>query len=125
MANKMHVKKGDIVVVISGKDRNRENEKKGIIKKGKILKVYPENMTVLVEGINMCKKHKKPRGNQYQQGGIIHQEAPISSSKVKVICSSCGVPTRIRREVLANGDKVRVCVKCNAQISTVEKAEKK
>lgn len=111
---KIHVKKGDNVIIINGKDKG---------KKGKILKVYPDDMKVLVEGINMCTKHKKPRG-QYQQGGIIRQESPISSSKVKVICSSCGKPTRVKKDTLANGDKARACVKCDAQISVIEKNEK-
>jgi large subunit ribosomal protein L24 len=107
----MHVKKGDTVVVINGEDKN---------KKGKILKVYPDNMTVLVEGVNRRTKHKKPRG-QYQQGGIIHQESPINSSKVMVFCSECNRGVRIKKEFLDNGNKVRACIKCGAEISTIEK----
>ncbi|MEN8907018.1 MAG: 50S ribosomal protein L24 [Clostridiales bacterium] len=114
MANKVHVKKGDNVMIINGKDKG---------KKGKILKVYPDNSTVLVEGINMATKHKKPRSQQ-QQGGIIRQELPVSSSKVKIVCNSCGKPTRTRKEVLANKEKARVCVKCEAQISIVENKAK-
>ena len=102
MKNKVHVKKGDTVIVINGKD---------IGKKGKDLQVNPQDGTVLVEGVNMTTKHRKPR-SQYQQGGIIHQESPINSSKVMLVCPKCGKPTRIRRRVLENGEKDRACKKC-------------
>lgn len=100
--NKVHVKKGDTVVVLSGKDKN---------KKGKILQVLASEGRVLVEGVNMATKHTKP-GKKVKQGGIIHQEAPIYSSKVAVYCSNCGSGRRVRHEILNNGTKVRKCVKC-------------
>jgi len=98
----MHIKKGDIVVVLSGKDKG---------KKGKVLTVIPKKETVIVEGIAMATKHKKPR-RQGEAGGIIHQEAAIRACKVMHICKGCGRPTRIGRRVLESGEIVRVCKHC-------------
>ena len=100
---KMHIKKGDMVQVMSGVDKN---------KKGKVLEVIPSEGKVLVEGIAMATKHTKPR-KQGESGGIIKQESAIYASKVMHICSKCGKPTRIGRKILENGDKVRVCKNCN------------
>lgn len=100
--NKVHVKKGDMVVVLSGKDKD---------KKGKVLEVMASEGRVIVEGVNMATKHKKP-SKKVQQGGIIHQEAPFSSSKVAVYCPSCGTGRRFRKELLNDGTKVRKCAKC-------------
>ena len=99
---KMHVRTGDTVEVISGKDRG---------KKGKILSVNPDRRMVIVEGVSMAKKHKKPR-QMGQQGGIIEQETPIYASKVMAVCSKCSSPTRTGRKVLENGKRVRFCKKC-------------
>lgn len=110
MANKVHVKKGDTVIVLSGKDKG---------KKGKVLAVIPDDMMVLVEGVNMSTKHKKPR-SRYQQGGIIHQESPVSSSKVMLICERCKSPTKIERKIQQDGTKARVCKKCE-EIIDIEK----
>ena len=112
MANKVHVRKGDTVYVLSGKDKG---------KKGKILAVNPEDMSVLVEGVNMSTKHRKPR-SRYQQGGIIHQESPISSSKVMLVCSRCKTPTKIKIDVSEDGHKDRVCKKCGEIIDTQKEA---
>jgi large subunit ribosomal protein L24 len=109
LTNKVHVKKGDTVCVLSGKDRG---------KKGKVLRVIPEDMMVLVEGINMSTKHKKPR-NRYQVGGIIHQESPINSAKVMLMCSRCGKPTKVGKQILEKGLKARCCKKCNEIIDIV------
>ena len=98
---KMHVKSGDNVLVLSGKDRG---------KKGKVIKAFPERRMVIVEGISMATKHKKPRGTD--PGGIIKQETPIFASKVMKICGSCHEATRIGRRVLENGKHVRYCKKC-------------
>lgn len=114
MNNKVHVKKGDTVIVLNGKDES---------KKGKVLMVYPENSRVLVEGVNMSTKHKKPR-SQTQQGGIIHQESPIHSSKVMLVCPRCGKPTRVGKKVLETGEKDRVCKKCNETIDTIKEVKK-
>jgi len=100
--NKVHVKKGDTVVVLSGKDKG---------KKGKVLRVLPSDGKVLVEGVNMVTKHQKPN-KTVKQGGIVHQEAPIFSSKVAVFCPNCGKGRRIGHLILSDGNKVRKCVKC-------------
>jgi len=101
-AAKIHVKKGDTVLVISGKDKG---------KKGKVLAVIPDKGRVVVEGVNVIKKHQKPT-QKILQGGIINQEAPISSSKVMVFCTKGGHATRVGHRILADGRKVRVCLEC-------------
>ena len=113
MNSKVHVMQGDTVYVLSGKDSG---------KKGKVLKVFPKDSRVLVEGVNMVKKHKKPR--QTDPGGIINQEAPVHSSNVMLICDKCKIPTKVGKMVLENGEKARVCKKCNEEISIVKKSSK-
>ncbi len=98
-----HIKKNDQVIVVSGNEKG---------KKGKVLSVDHENGRVIVEGVNMATKHKKPR-RQGEAGGIIKQEAAINISNVMHICKKCGKPTRIGYTVLEKGGKVRVCKKCN------------
>ncbi len=102
MSKNIHIKKGDTVMVIAGNDKS---------KKGKVLSVDTEKNRVIVEGVNMATKHKKPR-KQGDIGGIIHQEAPISAANVMHICDKCQKPTRIGYAVLSDGSKVRVCKKC-------------
>lgn len=114
MGSKVHVKKDDVVVVISGKDKG---------KKGKILRVDPKNNRVVVEGINIVKKHRKPR-TANQQGGIVEQEAFIHASNVMLVCKKCNKPARVSRKILENGDKARVCKKCNGTIDIIKKAKK-
>ena len=99
---KIHVKKNDTVVVISGKDAG---------KKGKVLVAMPAAGKIIVDGVAMVTKHQKPRG-MGMQGGIIHQEAPIYASKVMLVCPHCGKPTRLAHKMLENGDKARLCKKC-------------
>ncbi|AEF16401.1 50S ribosomal protein L24 [Thermoanaerobacterium saccharolyticum] len=99
---KLHVKTGDIVTVISGKDKG---------KKGKVLKALPKEGKVLVEGVNVVTKHKRARSPQ-DQGGIIHQEAPIFASKVMLYCNNCGKGVRYGVKILADGEKIRYCKKC-------------
>lgn len=111
---KVHVKKEDSVYVLSGKDAG---------KTGKVLKVIPAEGKVIVEGVNMSVKHEKPRG-RYQQGGIIHQESPVSSSNVMVVCSKCKRPTKTGTKVLENGEKVRFCKACGEMIDTIRQAKK-
>ena len=106
---KVHVRKGDTVFVLSGKDKG---------KKGKVLGVFPDDQRVLVEGVNITTKHKKPRG-RYQQGGLIHQESPIHCSNVMLVCSRCGKPTRVRGTVSEDGTKYRTCAKCSEIIDEV------
>ncbi|MBQ7075958.1 MAG: 50S ribosomal protein L24 [Clostridia bacterium] len=102
MNKKLHVKKGDTVIVLSGKDKG---------KKGKVLACIPKSGKVIVEGVAMATKHKKPR-KQGESGGIIHQEAPIYACKVMHVCPKCQEPTRIGRKTLENGENVRICKKC-------------
>ena len=104
MNNKMHVKTGDTVVILSGKDRG---------KKGKIMQVSPKEGKVIVEGINMVTKHVKPR-RMGETGGIVKAEAPIYACKVMVVCPKCNKPTRVGHSVDKNGKKVRVCKHCSA-----------
>lgn len=106
MKNKVHVKKGDTVIVLSGKDRYSLTKKKG-----KVLFVDNDKSQVIVEGVNMSTKHKKPR-SRYQQGGIIHQESPIHSSNVMLVCEKCSSPAKIEMKILENGQKARTCKKC-------------
>ena len=99
---KIHVKKNDTVVVISGKDAG---------KKGKVLVAMPSEGKIIVEGVAMATKHKKPRGLG-QQGGIVHQEAPIYASKVMLVCPKCNKPTRPAHKFAENGAKLVVCKHC-------------
>jgi large subunit ribosomal protein L24 len=112
--SKIHVKKDDNVYVTTGKFAG---------KTGKILKVFSEDQRVIVEGINMAVKHKKPRGRS-QQGGIINQEAPIASSNVMLICSKCKHPSKTGRKILENGEKVRYCKSCGEALDTVSAGKK-
>ncbi|RKN65203.1 50S ribosomal protein L24 [Paenibacillus ginsengarvi] len=99
--NKLHVKKEDTVIVITGKDKG---------KKGRVIAAYPRENRVLVEGVNMVKKHQKPN-QQNPQGGILTQEAPIHVSNVMLLDPKSGQPTRVGYKVLDNGTKVRVAKK--------------
>ncbi len=101
--NKMHVKKGDLVAVIAGKYKG---------KRGKVIRVVPHERRVVVEGVNMVKKHQRPQG-QLMQGGIINQEAPIHGSNVMLVCPRCDEPVRSGHKILENGAKVRVCAQCD------------
>ncbi len=100
--SKFHLKSGDEVVVITGKDKG---------KKGKIISVDPKNGKILVEKVNMVIRHSKPR-RQGETGGRLEKESPIYGNKVMRICPKCGKPTRIGRKVLENGEKSRYCKKC-------------
>lgn len=100
--NKMHVKRGDEVQVIAGKDKGR---------KGKIIEAFPAKGKVIVEGVAVAKKHQKAR-MQGQESGIIHMETPIDASNVMRICSKCGKPARTGIQILEDGSKVKYCKKC-------------
>jgi large subunit ribosomal protein L24 len=100
------IKKNDTVLVISGDDRG---------KKGRVLAVDPKKNRLIVEGINMIKKHMKP-SRKYTQGGIIEREAPINRSNAMLVCPKCDRPTRIGNKVLENGRKIRLCKKCGEVI---------
>lgn len=108
--NKLHVKKSDTVVLISGNEKG---------KKGRILKVFPKEMRVIVEGMNFVKRHLKKGHPKAQQGGIIQKESPVHISRVMLFCVKCNNPTRISYRILAEGEKVRVCKKCNEIIDKI------
>ncbi|MFQ5882620.1 MAG: 50S ribosomal protein L24 [Candidatus Methylomirabilales bacterium] len=100
------VRKNDLVMVIAGKDRG---------KRGKVLKIIPKTGGVVVERINIVKRHTRP-GQISQQGGIIEKETPLHVSNVMVICSRCDRPVRTGHSFLADGRKVRVCKQCGEAI---------
>ena len=99
---KMHVKKDDVVQVISGKE---------IGKRGKILSVDRAKGRVIVEGANMIKKHMKPT-QMNPQGGILEREGSIASSNVLLYCNKCRLPVRHGKKIQADGTKIRYCKKC-------------
>jgi large subunit ribosomal protein L24 len=99
---KIHVRKNDTVIVISGKDKG---------KTGEVLKVSPKAGKVLVQGVNIVKKHQKANRAQ-MESAIIEKEAAINSSKVMLYCTKCKNATRISNKILDDGTKVRVCKKC-------------
>ncbi len=101
---KLHVKKGDNVMVVSGKDKG---------KTGKVLEVSRKEGKVIVEKINIATKHLKPR-QQGAQGSIVKVEAPMYASKVMLVCPKCGKATRCAHALGEDGKKMRRCVKCNA-----------
>lgn len=105
-ATKVHVRKGDTVLVIKGKDRG---------KKGKVLRVIPDSNRVVVEGVNIAKKHQRPT-QKVMQGGIVDQENPISAANVQLVCKNCGEATRTGTKVLDDGRRVRVCKNCGEAV---------
>ncbi len=100
--NKVHVKTGDTVVVLSGKDKG---------KKGQVLAVSPKERKVIVEKINMVSKHVKPR-RMGEPGGIIKAEGAMYADKVQIVCPRCKKPTRIGHQINSDGTKTRICKKC-------------
>lgn len=102
----LRIKRGDTAVVISGKNKG---------KSGRVLSVLPSKERVIIEGLNIVKKHMKPN-KKYTQGGIIEKEAPIHISNVMLICPKCNKPTRIGNTVFDDGKKSRRCKKCNELI---------
>ena len=104
--NKMSIKKDDLVVVLSGKDKGKQ---------GKVLEVQPQAGKVIVENVNIVSRHTKPR-KQGEEGGILKKEAAIYACKVQRVCPKCNKATRPAHKLLADGKKVRVCKKCGAEI---------
>lgn len=101
--NKLHVKAGDTVVMLSGKDKD---------KKGKVLQTSPKEHKVIVEGLNMVTKHVKPR-KQGDPEGILKAESAVYACKVMAVCPKCGKPTRLAHKI-EDGKKTRVCKHCGA-----------
>ena len=102
----VRLKKGDMVKVLAGKDKG---------KTGKVLKALPEKGKVIIEKINIIKKHQRP--DQKSKGGVVEKEGSIHISKVGLLCNKCNTSVRIKSKVLEDGKKVRLCIKCNDAIN--------
>lgn len=99
------IKKKDKIVVKTGKDKG---------KTGEVVKVFPAGGTLIANKINFIKRHTRP--TQTSPGGIVEKEAPINISNVQLICPKCNQPTRIKRDRLSDGKKIRICKKCGEMI---------
>jgi large subunit ribosomal protein L24 len=102
----MRIHKGDQVIVLSGKDKGRRAE---------VVRAIPRRDSVILEGVNVAKRHQKPT-RATQQGGVIDKFMPIHVSTVAVVCKACNQPTRIGYRFEADGEKVRTCKKCGADL---------
>jgi large subunit ribosomal protein L24 len=102
-----HVKKGDLVRVLSGKDRGKQ---------GRVLRVNATKDTAIVERVNFTKKHTKPNPGKNVQGGILEREAPIHVAKLQVVCPSCNEPSRLGSHRNEEGEAQRFCRKCKADL---------
>ncbi|MGH7819677.1 MAG: 50S ribosomal protein L24 [Candidatus Binatia bacterium] len=105
---KLKIRKGDTVMVVAGRERG---------KSGKVLRVVRDEGRLIVERLNVVKRHRKPRGPQ-APGGIVEKEAPIRLSNVMLVCGKCNRPVRIGRKRLEDGRAVRVCRGCGEQIES-------
>ena len=103
-----HIKKDDFVKVIAGKDRG---------KRGKVLRVFPEESRVTVERIAMIKRHTRPT-QQRQQGGIIEREGKLHMSNVMIVCTRCDRGVRVGHQILEGGQKVRICRRCGESLDS-------
>jgi len=101
------IRKDDKVMVIAGKDKG---------KVGKVLKILRKHDRVVVEKVNMVKRHTKPNPYRREAGGIVDKEAPIHLSNLMVVCSKCAAPTRVGYKYAEDGTKHRFCKKCNATL---------
>jgi len=107
------IRKNDSVLVITGKDRG---------KRGRVLKVLPgkkdENgrVRLIVEGVNMIKRHTKANPGKQVKGGIVSREASLHASNVQLVCPECGIQTRVGHKLLGDGRKVRICRKCEGVV---------
>ena len=101
------LRKNDNVLVITGKDRG---------KRGRILKVLPAKNRLVVEGVNMIKRHTKPNPGKNIKGGIVEREESLHASNVQLMCPECGAQTRVGRKILGDGRKVRICRKCEGVV---------
>jgi large subunit ribosomal protein L24 len=101
------IRKNDNVVVVTGKDRG---------KRGRVLKVVAEKNRLVVEGVNIIKRHTKPNPQRNIKGGLVEREAALHASNVQVVCPECGKPTRLGKKILGDGRKVRICRKCEGVV---------
>ncbi|HPE67845.1 MAG TPA: 50S ribosomal protein L24 [Thermotogota bacterium] len=103
---RFHIRKEDLVEVISGRDKG---------KRGRVLKVLPKESKIIVDKVNVVKRHQRPT-QQERNGGIIDKDIPLDVSKTMLVCPSCDRPTRVGWKVLENGEKSRFCKKCGEMI---------
>jgi len=101
------IRKNDNVLVIAGKDRG---------KRGRVLRVAPDKNRLVIEGVNMIKRHTKPNPGRNVQGGIVEREAAVHASNVQLVCPECGAQTRVGHKILGDGRKVRICRKCEGVV---------
>ncbi|HJO37444.1 MAG: 50S ribosomal protein L24 [Vicinamibacterales bacterium] len=101
------IRRNDNVLVMAGRDRG---------KRGRVLRVIPDANRVVVEGVNFVKRHTKPNPGKNIKGGIVEREASLHASNVQLVCPECGAATRVGRQVLDDGRKVRICRKCEGVV---------
>ena len=101
------VRRNDTVIVIAGKNRG---------KRGRVLKLLPERNRVVVEGVNLIKRHTRPNPSRNIKGGIVEREASLHASNLQLVCPECGAQTRVGRRLLGDGRKVRICRKCEGVV---------
>jgi large subunit ribosomal protein L24 len=101
------IRKNDNVLVLTGRDRG---------KRGRVLRVLPNKTRVIVEGVNFIKRHTKANPQRNIKGGIVEREAAVHASNVQLVCPECGAPTRVGHKRLDDGNRVRVCRKCNGVV---------
>jgi large subunit ribosomal protein L24 len=101
------IRRNDNVVILTGKDAG---------KRGRVLKVLPEKNRLIIEGVNLIKRHTKPNPGKNIKGGVVQREASLHASNVQLVCPECGAQARIGHQVLADGRKVRVCRKCKGVV---------
>lgn len=111
------IRRDDTVQVLKGKDRGQQGQVRKVVPTGKKTDKFghPTGTRVIVTGVNIVKRHMRPRGPQ-KPGGIVEREAPLSAANVALVCASCGRPTRVGFRLLADGRKVRACKKCDANL---------
>jgi len=112
VATNLKIRKGDEVMVIAGKDRG---------KKGRVQEVRPDSRTVVVAGVNIAKRHRKPNPSKNEKGGITDEPRPLALGKVMVVCPHCGKPTRVGHRI-EEDQKERICKKCGETIVVEDKA---
>ena len=101
------IRRNDTVIVTTGKDSG---------KRGRVLKVLPEKNRVIVEGVNIIKRHTRPNPQRNIKGGIVEREGSLHASNVQLVCPECNTQTRIGHKILGDGRKVRICRKCEGVV---------
>ena len=101
------IRKNDNVLVITGKDRG---------KRGRVLRVLPDKNRLIIEGVNLIKRHTKPNPQKQIKGGVVEREAALHASNVQLVCPECSKPTRLGSKLLGDGRKVRICRKCEGVV---------